>query len=104
MYNITFTTAEEVGVVNGPLHSTASIDGLRLADVFATDTEFVVERNGIACGPMPRTEAVPFLQALATAIDIAARDQMHAESLEGFDSITVNQLLDAEFHDWGWLI
>ena len=94
-----YTAPETVGGVNGPFHTTVSLNGLRFADMFEVDGLVVIERNGVACGPMPRAEVVPLMVSVARAYEMAQRDQTIAEQVDGFDSLTVTDLLDAEFGD-----
>lgn len=100
-----YTAPETVGGVNGPFHTTVSVEGLRFADLFEVDGLVVIERNGLAAGPMPREYVVPLMASVVKAMALAELDQMNAEARDGFDGITVNQLLDAEFgHDGAWYL
>ena len=82
---------------------TVSVDG---TDMAVVEKEFshaapgyLIHRNGISCGPLPREDVAPFLSALADAVHLAAMDQNAAEATDGFGALTVNDLLDAEFGD-----
>lgn len=102
--NITYGQPVEV-------ENTSSVPAFLDGEFFATvekTTEngvdlYTVHRNGIATDAMPREGVAITLHGLAYGIMLAVKDQQAAEA-QGFEMLTVADLLDAEFGPDMWLL
>ena len=73
-----FTAPETVGGVNGPFHTTVSLNGLRFADLYNVDDAYVIERNGLQMEPVTREQALATLDNLAEGYLVHNDEQMFA--------------------------
>jgi hypothetical protein len=77
---ILFTAPETVGGVNGPFHSTVTVNGLRFADIYEVDDAYVIERNGLQTDPVTREMAMRMLRTTANSYLVFAAQQFEAEA------------------------